>query len=73
MHAPAAELAYLTAQNRIPALSLLAVRVAVVVSKWATRRRTRRTLRMLTHLQLHDVGLTRAAALTEAGRVFWRA
>lgn len=73
MHAPAAELAYLTAQTRIPATSLLAVRIAVVVSKWATRRRTRQTLRTLSEAQLRDVGLTRAAALTEAGRVFWRA
>lgn len=72
MNAPASHLAYLTAQNRIPAASLLAVKVAVVLSKWATRRRTRLALRELTPDQLRDVGLTPADASLEARRVFWR-
>lgn len=73
MTAPASHLAYLTAQNRIPAASLIAVRVAVVLSKWATRRRTRLALQQLTPDQLRDVGLTPADASLEARRVFWRA
>ena len=73
INAPASNLAYLTAQNSIPATSHLAVRVAVVFSKWATRRRTRTALRMLTTDQLRDVGLTPADASFEARRVFWRA
>ena len=65
-------LAYLTAQNRIPAASVIALRVAVVLSKWATRRRSRLALQQLTPDQLRDVGLTPADASFEARRVFWR-
>lgn len=73
IQSPASHLAYLTAQNRIPATSVIALRIAVVVSKWAERRRTRLALRQLpTHL-LRDIGLTPAAAEIEARRVFWRA
>lgn len=71
--APADHLAYLTAQNRIPAVSVIALRVAVVMSKWATRRRTRLALRQLSAHQLRDVGLTPAEAHIESRRVFWRA
>lgn len=73
VHASASHLAYLSAQTSIPAISLLAVRVAVVFSKWATRRRTRLALRSLTPDQLRDVGLTPSDAYIEARRVFWRA
>ena len=73
MHAAEQHLAYLTAQNRIPAASVIAVRVAVVLSKWATRRRSRLALQQLTPDQLRDVGLTPAEASIEARRVFWRA
>ncbi|WP_299298670.1 DUF1127 domain-containing protein [uncultured Tateyamaria sp.] len=66
-------LAYLTAQTNMPAVSVLAVRVAVTVSKWATRRRTRLALRQLTAEQLRDVGLTPVDASIETRRVFWRA
>lgn len=69
---PNQHLAYLTAQNRIPAASILAVRVAVMLSKWATRRRTRAALNQLPPHLLRDVGLTRAEALAESRRVFWR-
>ncbi|MFL4470996.1 DUF1127 domain-containing protein [Tateyamaria armeniaca] len=70
---PADHLAYLTAQNRMPAASVIAVRVAVVMSKWATRRRTRLALKQLSDHQLRDVGLTPAEAYYESRRVFWRA
>jgi len=69
---PARDLAYLTAQKRVPALSVLAVRVAVAVSKWAMRRRTRLALRHLPDHLLRDIGATREAAHLEARRVFWR-
>lgn len=72
-HAPASYLAYLNAQNSIPAASILAVRVAVVFSKWATRRHTRLALRALSPHLLRDVGLTPTEAFIEARRVFWRA
>jgi len=71
--ANADHLAYLTAQNRMPAASVIALRVAVVLSKWATRRRTRLALKQLDDHQLRDVGLTSADAFEEARRVFWRA
>ena len=72
-HPAQQHLAYLTAQNRMPAASVLAVRVAAVLSKWATRRRTRLALKQLSDHQLRDVGLTPADASFEARRVFWRA
>jgi uncharacterized protein YjiS (DUF1127 family) len=73
MNAAEQHLAYLTAQTRIPAASVLAVRVAVVLSIWATRRRTRLALSQLSKEQLRDVGLTPADAFHEARRVFWQA
>lgn len=73
MQSPASHLAYLTAQNRIPATSVIALRVAVVLSKWAQRRRSRLTLNQLSPHLLRDVGLTQAEADHESRRVFWRA
>ncbi|MEM6341510.1 MAG: DUF1127 domain-containing protein [Pseudomonadota bacterium] len=69
----AANLAYLSAETRVPAASVLAIRVAVTLSKWTTRRRTRLALSQLNDHQLRDVGLTRDEASCEARRVFWRA
>ncbi len=66
-------LAYLSAQPAIPAASVLALRVAVVLSVWAIRRRTRLALRNLGTRELRDVGLTQAEAFRESRRVFWRA
>jgi len=57
----------------LPIAAILAVKFAVCVTKWATRRRTRTTLRRLEPWQLRDVGLTRDEALTEGSRVFWKA
>lgn len=73
MQSPASHLAYLTAQNRIPAASVFALRVAVVLSKWVQRRRSRVALHQLPPHLLRDVGLTQAEAEIEARRVFWRA
>jgi uncharacterized protein YjiS (DUF1127 family) len=57
----------------MPITALIAVKFAVSVTKWATRRRTRAALRQLETWQLRDVGLTRDDAETEASRVFWKA
>ncbi|MEM8653910.1 MAG: DUF1127 domain-containing protein [Pseudomonadota bacterium] len=73
MQSPASHLAYLTAQNRIPATSVVALRIAVVLSKWAQRRRSRLALHQLPPHLLRDVGLTQAEADDESRRVFWRA
>lgn len=72
IQSPASHLAYLTAQNRMPVASVVALRVAVLLSKWATRRKTRIALSQLDAHLLRDVGLTQAAADREAERAFWR-
>ena len=72
IQSPASHLAYLTAQNRIPVAAVVAVRVAVLLSKWAMHRRSRLALKDLPDHLLRDVGLTRAEADYESRRVFWR-
>jgi uncharacterized protein YjiS (DUF1127 family) len=56
----------------MPILAVVAVRFAVLLTTWATRRRTRQALACLEPWQLADVGLTPDQAATEASRVFWR-
>ena len=70
---PAQHLAYLSAQSAMPAASVIALQVAVTLSKWATRRRTRLALAQLSKDQLRDVGLTPSQAFNESRRVFWKA
>jgi uncharacterized protein YjiS (DUF1127 family) len=55
-----------------PVAARLAVQFAVLVTKWATTRRTRLALKQLEPWQLRDVGLTPGQASTEASRVFWQ-
>ncbi len=59
-------------QPGTPLVARLAVKFAVLVTTWATRRRTRLTLSGLDAWQLRDVGLTPEEAFTEARRAFWR-
>jgi uncharacterized protein YjiS (DUF1127 family) len=65
-------LAYLEAATTLPAISVLALRVAVTVATWAERQRTRKDLRALDHHGLRDIGLTRSQALREGQKPFWR-
>lgn len=58
---------------RLPTAARVALAVAVTVTKWDARYRTRKQLLGLTSDQLSDIGLTREAAYTEATRPFWRA
>ena len=60
------------AQPGTPVAAQLAVKFAVVVTTWATRRRTRLALSRLEPWQLRDVGLTPTEADFESRRVFWR-
>ncbi|MDG1067755.1 MAG: DUF1127 domain-containing protein [Sulfitobacter sp.] len=60
-------------QPGAPVAAQVAVAFAVLVTKWATRRRTRLALAQLEPWQLRDVGLTPEDAYGEAYRVFWRA
>lgn len=59
-------------QHSTPVAARLAVKFAIVVTEWTTRRRTRRALACLEPWQLRDVGLTPEAAFREQQRVFWR-
>ncbi|ASM72476.1 MULTISPECIES: DUF1127 domain-containing protein [Roseobacteraceae] len=70
---PADILMHLRDTRSLPVISVAAIKFAVVVSKWATRRRTRLALSQLTPQQLDDVGLTPRTAFIESRRVFWRA
>ncbi|KEJ88387.1 DUF1127 domain-containing protein [Sulfitobacter donghicola] len=66
-------LAVLNSTRSLPLIAVLSVKFAACVTKWATRRRTRLTLDQLDAWQLEDVGITPAAARSEARKVFWRA
>ena len=66
-------LAYLSAARDVPALAYVAVEFAACVSKWTTRRRSRKALQQLEPWQLEDVGLTPLAARREAAKAFWQA
>lgn len=69
-----ADTLYLCDQARaLPFMATVAIKFAVCVTKWSTRRRTRRALAQLEPWQLSDVGLTPEDVLKEAPRVFWRA
>lgn len=65
-------LSYLTEARIVPTAAVLAVTFAACVSKWATRRETRKALNRLTEWELRDVGLTPQEARIEASKVFWR-
>ncbi len=70
---PADILMHLRDTRTLPVISVVAIKLAVALSKWATRRRTRMALSQLTPKQLDDVGLTPRMAYIEQRRVFWRA
>jgi len=65
-------LIYLSENNALPIVSVVAVKFAVTMSKWATRRRTRLALSQLSDAHLRDVGLTPTQADQEAARAFWQ-
>lgn len=65
-------LAYLTAATTLPAISVVALRVAVAVAKWSERNRTRADLQRLDASGLRDIGLTPAQAWREGQKPFWR-
>jgi len=50
----------------------LPARIACRVALWRRRARERRLLAGLSHEQLKDFGLSRADALREAAKPFWR-
>ena len=70
-HAP--QIAYLGGQSNLSPLAVVALRVALTVTVWSERRRTRLHLKHLDDHLLRDIGLDRLTALKEADRKFWRA
>jgi uncharacterized protein YjiS (DUF1127 family) len=66
------DLAFLDRQRLMPILAMLAVRVAMTCSKWATHQRKRRSLSRLDAHLLRDIGLTADAADIEANKRFWQ-
>lgn len=67
-----AQISLLNAQAKLPVVAGLAVKFAVAVTKWDTRRTTRRCLRKLEPHLLNDIGLDRLSAQAEASKPFWQ-
>jgi uncharacterized protein YjiS (DUF1127 family) len=57
----------------MPLAARIAVRFAVAVTKWDTRRKTRRQLNALPLHLLNDIGLDRTTARVEVSKPFWQA
>lgn len=57
----------------LPPLSRLAVSLALTVTKWEMRYRTRKHLADLPQQMLTDIGLDPLAAELEGAKPFWRA
>lgn len=68
--ANAALIAQLSTAPTLPALAQIALRVAVVLTKWDVQRRSRRGLKGLSDHHLRDIGLTRFEAEHERHRFF---
>lgn len=65
-------LSYLGQQSALSPLATFAVHLAVVVTKWSERRRTRMQLKDLDDHLLWDIGIDRATARKEANRPYWK-
>ena len=65
------QLTYLGEQSALSPAAVVALRVAVTLTKWSERRRTRGHLGHLDDHLLRDVGLDRLTAKKEANRKFW--
>lgn len=63
---------YLQSRKAIPPMGLVALRIAVMVTKWDQRAKTRRALNRLSDSDLRDVGISRGEAYTESRRPFWQ-
>jgi len=67
----ALQIAYLGEQSTLSPAAVVALRVAVTLTKWFERRRTRGHLHHLDDHLLRDIGLDRLTAKKEANRKFW--
>lgn len=68
----APQLSYLGQQTTLSPLAVVALRVAVTLTHWSERRRTRGHLKQLDDHLLRDIGMDRLTATKEANRKFWR-
>jgi len=71
LHTPAS-IAYLGDHQPLPLLADIAVRVAVTITKWQTRRTSRKALSRLEDDMLGDIGVTRRQASDESRLWFWQ-
>ena len=67
-----AQLRVLNSQQSLPTAAQVFIHLAVVVTKWDVKRRTRRELRKADEHILYDVGLTREEAVEESSKPFWK-
>jgi len=67
-----ADLNALNARANLPLVAGLAVKFAVAVTLWDTRRRTRQALKDLEPHLLRDIGLDRLSAQAEASKPYWQ-
>ncbi|MCF2870754.1 DUF1127 domain-containing protein [Octadecabacter sp. G9-8] len=67
----AAQIETLNSAHSLPLLARWSVAFAVTVTKWDTRRRSRKHLIRLNDHLLADIGLDRLKARTEASKPFW--
>lgn len=65
--------AYALSARQLPLLSRLAVTLALTVTAWELRHRSRKHLAGLAPERMRDIGLDPAAAACEAEKPFWRA
>ena len=66
-----AQITVLNKSTPLPLLAAVAVKFAVVVTKWDQNRKTRRHLRQLEPHLLKDIGLDAHTAHQEAAKPFW--
>ncbi len=65
-------IAFLGAHQPLPLMADLAVRAAVMVTKWRIRRHSRRALMQLEDHLLRDIGVTPREARQQSNLWFWQ-
>ncbi|AKS46095.1 protein of unknown function [Octadecabacter temperatus] len=68
----ATQLHILHSAHSLPLVARWSVAFAVTVTKWDNNRRSRTQLKRLPAHLLHDIGLDRVTARTEASKPFWQ-
>lgn len=69
---PSSSIAYLTARPTLPLTARAAIGLAVLITMWSARSRSRKQLRNLSDAQLNDIGISRRDADLQASLPFWR-